>query len=151
MSSWLLYSRRFVRCVLQPAAVLYNCGMIFYILSFFVGYILFFGLVRLRTIRFSARVGAHIERRCSHSRGEDVTIADVIIIKKRIENGTGDVNDIMPGSDGLRILGDFWKKAISWDSTLGEAGWDFWAVRGQSSGVYEMPRALLGQMELSAL
>ena len=48
-------------------------------LSFFVGYILSFGLVRLRTIRLSARVGAHIECRCSRSRGEDVTITDVII------------------------------------------------------------------------
>ena len=48
-------------------------------LSFFVGYILSFGLVRLRTIRLSARVGAHTERRCSRSPGEDVTIIDVII------------------------------------------------------------------------
>ena len=91
--------------------MLYNCGMIFFILSFFVGYILSFGLVRLRTIRLSARVGAHIERRCSRSRGEDVTITDVII-KTRIENVTGDVNDVMPVSDGLRILGDFWKKEL---------------------------------------
>ena len=58
---------------------LYNCGRIVFILSFFVGYILSFGLVRLRTIRLSARVGAHIERRCSRSFGEDVTITDVII------------------------------------------------------------------------
>ena len=29
----------------------------------------------------------------------------------------------MPGSDGLRILGDFWKKAISWDLSLEEASW----------------------------
>ena len=46
----------------------------FFILSCFVGYILSFGLVRL-----SARVGAHIQRRCSRSHGEDVTITDVII------------------------------------------------------------------------
>ena len=51
----------------------------FFILSFFVGYILSFGLVRLRTIRLSARVGAHIERWCSHSCREDVTITDVIM------------------------------------------------------------------------
>ena len=63
----------------QGIYVLYNCRMIFFILSFFVGYILSFGLVRLRTIRLSARAEAHIERRCSHSRGEDVTITDVII------------------------------------------------------------------------
>ena len=59
--------------------MLYNCGKIFFILSFFVGYILSLGLVRLRTIRLSARVGAHIECRCSHSCGEDVTITDVIV------------------------------------------------------------------------
>ena len=26
--------------------------------------------------------------------------------------GLGDVNDVMPGSDGLRILGDFEKKQL---------------------------------------
>ena len=119
----------------------------FFILSFFVGYILSFGLVRLRTIRLSARVGAHIERRRSRSRGEDVTITDVII-KPRIVNGTGDVNDVMPGSDGLRILGDFWKKAVSRDLKLDEASWD--PNLGESSWVYEMRRAWWGQMEQSA-
>ena len=59
--------------------MLYNCGTIFFILSFFVGYILSFGLVRLRTFQLSARVGAHIERRCSRSCGEDVTITDIMI------------------------------------------------------------------------
>ena len=59
--------------------LLYNCGRIFFILSFFVGYILSFGLIRLRTIRLSAWVEAHIERRCSCSHREDVTITDVII------------------------------------------------------------------------
>ena len=82
--------------------------MIFFILSFFVGYILSFGLVRLRTIRLSAWVGAHIERRCSCSHGEDMTITDVLI-KTPDRKWTGDVNDVMPGSDGLRILGDFEK------------------------------------------
>ena len=51
----------------------------FLILSFFVGYILSFGLVWLRNFRLCARVGAHIERRCSRSRREDVTITDIII------------------------------------------------------------------------
>ena len=51
----------------------------FFILSFFVGYILSFCLVRLRTVRLSARAGAHIECRCSRSRTEDVTITNVII------------------------------------------------------------------------
>ena len=36
---------------------------------------------------------------------------------------TGDVNDVMPRSDGLRILGDCWKKAISWDLRLDKASW----------------------------
>ena len=68
----------FIKCSNQ-IQVLYKCGRIFSTLSFFVGYILSFGLVRLRTIRLSARVGAHIERMCSRSRGEDVTITYVII------------------------------------------------------------------------
>ena len=59
--------------------MLYDCGGIFLYYHFFVGYILSFGLVRLRIVRLSARVGAHIERRCSRSRGEDVTITDVVI------------------------------------------------------------------------
>ena len=59
--------------------MLYNCGRILEILSFFVGYIVSFGLVRLRTVRLSAREGAHIECRCSHSSAEDVTITNVII------------------------------------------------------------------------
>ena len=51
----------------------------FFYIIIFVGYILSFGLVWLRTIRLSSQVGAHIERRCSRSRGEDGTITDVII------------------------------------------------------------------------
>ena len=50
----------------------------FFILSFFVGYILSFGLVRLRTIRLSARAGAHIE--CSSRlRVENEIITNAII------------------------------------------------------------------------
>ena len=67
----------------MDCVIIYHCYIIsegfFFTLSFFVGYILSFGLVRLRTIRLSARVGAHIERRRSHSCGEDVTITDVMI------------------------------------------------------------------------
>ena len=34
------------------------------------------------------------------------------------------MNDIVPGSYGLRILGDFWKKnPVSWDLKLDEASW----------------------------
>ena len=36
--------------------MLYNCGMIFFILSFFVGYSLSFGLVRLRTVQLLIQV-----------------------------------------------------------------------------------------------
>ena len=46
------------------------------------------------------------------------------------------------------IFGDFWKKnPVSWDLNLDEASWFFGPKQGQSSGVYEMCRALLGQME----
>ena len=82
----------------------------FFILSFFVGYILSFGLVRLRTIRFSARAGAHIECRCSCSRAEDVTITNVII-KTPDRKWNWGVKDVMPGSDGLRILVIFEKSS----------------------------------------
>ena len=80
--------------------MLNKCGGIFFILSFFVGYILSLGLVRLRTVQLSARVGAHIEPRGSRSRRENVTITDVII-KTPDRKWTGDVNDVIPGSDGL--------------------------------------------------
>ena len=94
-------------------SLLYNCGRIFFYIIIF--HWLYIGLVRLRTIWLSACAGAHIECRCSHSRGDDVTITDVII-KTPDRKWTGDVNDVIPGNDGLRILGDFWKKAVSWDS-----------------------------------
>ena len=58
---------------------------------------------------------------------------------------TGDVNDVMPGSDRLKILGDFWKNAVSWDLNLDEASWDL--NLGESSWVYEMRCVWLGQIE----
>ena len=103
----------------------------------------------LRTIWPSARVGAHIERRRSRSGGEDVTIT-YVIIKTQDRKWIGDGNDVMPGSVGLRILGDFWKKEVSWDLNLDEEGWLFEPRRGESSWVYEMRRAWWGQMEQSA-
>ena len=106
----------------QALLILYNCGRIFFILSFFIGYILSFGLVRLRTIWLSARVGAHIERRCSCSCWEDMTITDVII-KTWNRKWDWGCDEVMPGSNGLRILGDFWKKAVSWDLHLDKASW----------------------------
>ena len=54
----------------------------------------------------------------------------------------------MPGSDGLRILSDFWKKAVSRDLNLDEASRD--PKLGQSSYGLRDAHALLGQMEQSA-
>ena len=45
------------------------------------------------------------------------------------------MNDLKPGSDGLGILGDFWKKAVSSDLNQDEASWFFGPGRGQSSYV----------------
>ena len=90
--------------------------MIFFIWSFFVGYILSFDLVKPRTIRLSAHAGTHIEYRCSRSRTEDVTITDVII---KTPDAKWDVNDVIPGSDGMGILVIF-EKAVSWDLNLRE-------------------------------
>ena len=59
----------------------------------------------------SGLLGAHIECRCSRSRREDVTITDVIM-KTPDRKWTGDVKDVMPGSDGLGFLGIL-KKAVS--------------------------------------
>ena len=86
--------------------------MICFILSFFVGYILSFGLVRLRTIRLSAQIGAHIEHRCSRSRGEDVTITDVII-KTPDRNCDYGWEWRHARKRWAGILGDFGKKAVS--------------------------------------
>ena len=77
--------------------------MIFFILSLFVGYNLSFGLVRLRTIRLSAHAGTHIERRCSRTCSEDVTLTDVIIKTPDRKCHWG-ANDVMSGSDGLGFL-----------------------------------------------
>ena len=82
----------------------------FFILSFFVGYILSFGLVRLRTIRLSERAGAHIEY-SSRSCAEDVTITNVIIETPDRKWNWG-ANDVMPGSDGLGIMVIFEKKQL---------------------------------------
>ena len=112
----------------------YNCGrIIFFILSFFVGYILSFGFVRLRTIRLCARAGTHIERWCSRSCAEDMTITDVIIKTPDRKYDWG-ANDVLPGSDGLEFL-VILKKAVSWDSDLGESSW-----------VYGMCRAFVGSV-----
>ena len=96
------------------AWLLYNCGMIFFILSFFIGYILSFGLVRLRTIWLSAR--AHIEySSCLHA--EDVTITDVMI---KTPDGTGVWMTSCLEAMGWEFWW-FWKEAVSWDLKLGKA------------------------------
>ena len=64
--------------------------------------------------------------------------------------GLGDVNDVMPGSDGLRILGDFWKKGVSWDLNLEEASWFSNLDEASPVVCYGIRRVLLGQMEQSA-
>ena len=86
--------------------------LVFFILSFFVCYILSFGLVMLRTIRLSAQTGTHIERRYSRSRAENVTNTDVIIKYPDRKCDWG-ANDVMPGSDGLGFLVILKKKAVT--------------------------------------
>ena len=48
---------------------------------------------------------------CSRSCAEDMTITNAIT-KTPERKWNWDVNDVMPGSDGLRILGDFEKKQL---------------------------------------
>ena len=108
--------------------LLYNCRRFFFILSFFVGYILTFGLVRLRTIWLSACAGAHIE--CSSRlHAENVTIIDVII---KIPDRKWDwgVNDVKPRSDGLGILVIF-EKSSELRSVAGR-GQSSWSLRDVS-------------------
>ena len=119
--------------------MLYNCGMILFILSFFVGYILSFSLVRLRTIRLSARGGSHIECTCSRSCAEDVTITEVII---KILDRKRDwiVDDVISWSEGLGILMIFekkqWVEIWRWTRLV-----DFWAwARPVQLGLRDAPR-----------
>ena len=109
--------------------MLYNCGRIFFILSYFVVYVLSFGLVRLRTIRLSARAGAHIECWCSRSCAEDVTITGVMI-KTPGRKWDWGVNDVIPGSDGLGILVIFFLKSSLLRSDAGRNELRFGLGRG---------------------
>ena len=87
-----------------PPPLIYNCGRIFFILSFFVCYILSFGLVRLRTIRLCAHAGHTLST--VHARAcVDVTITNVII-KPQIRYRTG-----------------VWM--TSWPETMGRKFWRF--------------------------
>ena len=112
--------------------------MIFFILSFFFGYILSFSFVRLRTIWLSAGAGAHIECRCSRSCVEGVAITDIII--KTLDGKRDlDVDDVMPGSKGLGILVIIEKKQLRSDA--GRSELRFGPGRGQSScGLQDAPR-----------
>ena len=90
---------------------IYICYIIaegfFFILSFFIGYILSFSLVRLRTIWLCARAGGHIE--CSScSRAEYVTITNVIIkTPDRLGCEWRHARKRRAGN-----FGDFWKKQL---------------------------------------
>ena len=115
-------------------------GCICYIIAegFFLYY--HFSLVRLRTIRLSARAGAHIECRCSRSCAEDVTITDVIIKTPDRKWKTGVVNDVRSGSNRLRILVIF-EKSSQLRSDAGRSELGFGPGRGQSScGLRNAPR-----------
>ena len=81
----------------------------FFILSFFVLYILPFGLV-------------HGLVRCTHWMQVFTRSGGGGMWQSQIGNRTGDVNDVMPGSDGLRIL-EFKKKTVKWDSSLEKGSW----------------------------
>ena len=84
---------------------------LYYHISLVISYhILSFGLVRLRTIRLSARARAHIECRCSRSRAEDVTITNVKI-KTPDRKWDWGSNDVLPGSNGLEIFVIFEKSS----------------------------------------
>ena len=120
---------------------------IYLILSIFILYILSY-LVRLRTFRLSAWVGADINAGV-HARGEDVTITDVTI-NPQIENKTGDVNDVMPGSDELGFLVILNKSSkLIWTKMKWVDFSDL--ARGRSSCLLWGAHArLLGQMKQSA-
>ena len=115
----------------------------FFILSFFVGYILSFDLVRLRTIRLSARSGAHIECRCSVPCTEDVTITNVIIKTPDRKYDWG-CEWRHARRQWAENFGDFWKKQLveirSWARLV-----DFWAqARPGQFVAYGMHRAFVG-------
>ena len=133
--------------------VLNICSIIaegfFFILSFFVGYILSFGLVRLRTIRLSAPVGAHIECRCSRSRGEDVTITDVIL-KTPDSKWDWGCEWRHTRKRWAEDFGDFWKKQLV-EIWLWVKRVDFWTwARSVQFGPTGCAARLLGQIERSA-
>ena len=120
--------------------VQYFCNIIaegfFFILSFFVGYILSFGLFRCA---HWAQVFTLARGGCENHRYHN--------IKPRIGNKTGDFNDIMPGSDGLGLL-CILKKAVRWELNVelrrGQLGFE--SGQGQSSCLLRDTRAFVGSV-----
>ena len=55
----------------------------------------------------------------------------------------------MPVSDGLRILGDFWKKAVSWDLNLDESSWFLSWVRPVQLGLRDGTVSIVKIVSLS--
>ena len=143
-----------IRAFLKKKSWKQHCYIIaegfFFILSFFVGYILSFGLVRLWTIQHSARAGAHIEY-SSRSPGEDVTITNVII-KPPDRKWDWGMNDVMPGINGLGILVIFENQLVKiwrWTKRVEISTWarpvEIWSwMRRVQFVVYGMRRAFVG-------
>ena len=57
----------------------------------------------------------------------------------------------MPGSDGLRIWGDFWKNSLSWDLNQGEASWfsNLGEARPGQLGLRDAPRMVVSDGTVS--
>ena len=112
--------------------MLYNCGMIFFILSFFVGYILSFSLVRLWTVRLLVQVFTLVRGWCDNHKCHNKN--------PRWEIGLGcewrHTRKRWAGN-----FGDFWKKHLV----------EIWTwVRAVHMGSTGCAACMLGQMEQSA-
>ena len=103
----------------------YNCGRIF------------FFYIRLWTVRLLVQVFTLARGGCNNHRCHNKT-----------PDGKWDwgVNNVMPGSDGLGFLVILKKKAVSWDSTLGEVSWDSDLGEASPVVVYGMCRVIVGSV-----
>ena len=108
--------------------LLYNCGMIFFILSFFIGYILSFALVRLWTVRLLVQVFTLTHEGCDNHKCHNKNP------RWKMGKGCGWRHARKWGAGNF---GDFWKKAVSWDLTLDRpASWGLtegWCRNSQHS------------------
>ena len=131
--------------------MLYNCGMIFFfILSFFVSYILSFGLVRLWTVQLLVQVFTLTRGGCDnhicHNKNRRYKMGLRCEWRHARKRWAGNFDD-------------FWKKqwveiwtgihrafvvSVSWDSTLNEASWDLYLGQSSPAGDYGMHRAFVG-------